>query len=317
MKYFRQLFSSIKKKKLPVFKDRNESGQPLAGSNYDDTADPFSDSAESQPLDDPAQIHKSPTSTIADQAGMAKYQTAPIMTGQPSIKKATTATATAATTAAATAATAATTAAATATTVSAVQNIPTPQETDEEKQKRLAEEEERKRNNGGSQNTTHTEVKFDWSPLGASAAEISFLITASLIVTNGALFALMLLGIKYWNTTENVTKTEGGNGQADNAQQTAAFKQLLEQQEAQRKAQEAQQKANGSGAATATAVPNSGTTTDSSSATAPANNGASSDATYTEKPNAQPRPYAQTPSATAATANSTDATSGTPGLTGN
>jgi hypothetical protein len=81
----------------------------------------------------------------------------------------------------------------------------------DEEDKEDEEEKKRKRNNGSSTNVITHVKEFDWSPLGASVADISFLMAASLLITNGGFFALIILGIKYWNKTEHVTKSEGGN----------------------------------------------------------------------------------------------------------
>jgi hypothetical protein len=116
-------------------------------------------------------------------------------------------------------------------------------EPDQDKKDADEDEEEKKRrlsNNGSSQNYTHVEKEADWSPLISSTADASFVMLMALCVTNGGFLALVLLGIRYWNKTENVIKKEGSDGPDTNQTTPAAAAELMKQLQASQNAQTSQ-----------------------------------------------------------------------------
>jgi hypothetical protein len=91
----------------------------------------------------------------------------------------------------------------------------------------------RKRESGSSQNYVTHVKEADLSPLISSTADASFVIFMALCLTNGGFLALALLGIRYWNKTENVTKKEGSDG-PDTNQKTPTTEELMNQLRAQK-----------------------------------------------------------------------------------
>ncbi len=112
------------------------------------------------------------------------------------------------------------------------------------------EEKKRRLSNGSSQNyVTHVEKEADWSPLISSTADASFVMLMALCVTNGGFLALVLLGIRYWNKTENVITKEGSDGLDTNQKTPTAADEVMKQLQASQNAQTSQG-ANGGNVAT-------------------------------------------------------------------
>ena len=110
------------------------------------------------------------------------------------------------------------------------ENAMSPEDNMQDKENTAKDKKERKRRliNSSSNYVEHFK-EADWSPLISSTADASFVMLMALCVTNGGFLALVLLGIRYWNKTENVITKEGSDGPDTNQTTPAAADELIKQ----------------------------------------------------------------------------------------